>query len=1227
MTTVLDQLKSVLKDRIMVLDGGMGTMIQQYGLTEAQYRGDQFKDHSKLLQGNNDLLSLTQPDIICAIHRAYLEAGADFIETNTFSANSISQADYELADQAYALNLASAKLAKAVAHDMTQETPDKPRYVVGTLGPTNRTATISPDVNNPSFRNITFEQLVESYTQAVCGLMDGGVDLLMIETIFDTLNSKAAIFAVEQVFDERGVSLPLMISGTITDASGRTLSGQTIAGFWTSVKHARVFSIGINCALGAEAMRPYIEELASLSDAYICVYPNAGQPNEFGEYDQTAEEMACLVEEFAACGFLNIVGGCCGTTPAHIQAISQHMHAHAPHVPPEPDLHPCYSGLERLEVRSDANFINVGERTNVSGSARFAKLIRNSEFETALEVALAQVDNGAQIIDVNMDDAMLDSAHAMSVFLNYIASEPNISRVPIMIDSSKWSVIEAGLKCVQGKCIVNSISMKEGEKNFIHQAKLCLRYGAAVVVMAFDEAGQADSCARKVDICCRAYKILVEQVGFLAQDIIFDPNIFAVATGIEEHNNYALDFIEATREIKRLCPGVLISGGVSNVSFSFRGNNLVREAMHAVFLYHAVQAGMDMGIVNAGMLQIYEEIEPELRTYVEDVILNRRDDATDRLLEAADTYKGDGGAQKKKDMRWRAQEVNERLSHALVNGITEFIEEDTELARQGFDKALEVIEGPLMAGMGVVGDLFGAGKMFLPQVVKSARVMKKAVAYLLPFLEAEKAQAGLSASQKGKVLMATVKGDVHDIGKNIVGVVMQCNNYEVIDLGVMVPCEKILATAKAEQVDVIGLSGLITPSLDEMVHVAKEMKRLNFDVPLLIGGATTSRVHTAVKIDPHYDHCVIYIKDASRTAPVLSKLLGQDKPNFISNLKTEYNEVRERHGQRVAKKHWLSMEQARANRLKLDWASYVPPVPKFLGTREVGEFDLSILRQCIDWTPFFRAWGLSGRYPDILDHDKMGTQARELYQDAQIMLDQIIDEHWVIAKGAIGFFPANTVHYDDVELYTDEQRQEVMTCFHHLRQQNQKPPGRSNKSLADFIAPKETGLSDYLGVFIVTAGLGLDDKAKQFEQNNDDYSSIMLKALGDRLAEAAAEYLHKCVRKEYWGYAADEFLDNNDLIKETYRGIRPAPGYPACPDHSEKRALFHLLDPSNTIGVHLTESMAMWPASSVCGCYYSHPESRYFSLGVINEHQVKDYSERKAMDYDEAMDWLKVNLA
>jgi 5-methyltetrahydrofolate--homocysteine methyltransferase len=1208
-------LEETLQQRIMLLDGAMGTMIQSYRLEEKDYRAERFANHPVALLGNHDVLSLTRPEIIKAIHLAYLEAGSDFIETNTFNSTSISQADYQLEDESYEINLAGAKVARLAADEMTQKTPDKPRYVVGVLGPTNRTASMSPDVNRPEFRNTSFDELVESYTISLKGLIDGGVDLLMLETVFDTLNCKASIYAIETFFAENNMRLPLMISGTITDASGRTLSGQTISAFWHSVEHAKPFAIGINCALGAEEMRPHLQELATIADCYICAHPNAGLPNEFAEYDQTPEQMAAFIQEFAESGFINIVGGCCGTTPQHIAALAKVVEKISPRKKPAVNPHCCLSGLEAFTISPTSNFTNVGERTNVSGSARFAKLIRAENYEEALSVARQQVENGAQIIDVNMDDAMLESEQAMEIFMKLIASEPDISRVPIMIDSSKWSVIEAGLKCVQGKSIVNSISLKEGEDAFLNYAREVFRYGAAVIVMAFDEEGQADTKIRKVNICKRAYDLLVNQVGFKPCDVIFDPNIFAVATGIEEHNSYAKDFIEAVIEIKKECPGALISGGVSNVSFSFRGNNPVREAMHSVFLYHAIKAGMDMGIVNAGQLQIYEAIPADLKECVEDIILNRRDDATDRLLAMSDSVQA-VSVEEEKDPEWRRLRVNERLSHALVKGITDFIVEDTEEARLQCERPIQVIEGPLMDGMNVVGDLFGAGKMFLPQVVKSARVMKKAVAYLLPFIEEEKT----SLSHKGKILMATVKGDVHDIGKNIVGVVMQCNGYEVIDLGVMVPCEKILKTAQEERVDIIGLSGLITPSLDEMSHIATEMQRLNFKTTILIGGATTSRVHTAVKIDPHYDHSVVYVKDASRSIPMLSKLLGDDAESFQNEIATEYEEVRKRHEGKKSKVDWLTLEEARDNKKLIDWSSYVPPKPTFIG-RKVLEFDLNKLIDYIDWMPFFRAWELAGKFPAILTDKIVGEQAQTLFTDAKNMLKKIIDENLLEAKGVLGFYSANSVDHDDIVLYTDETRKKSLMTLHHLRQQNRKPPGKTNKALSDFIAPKETGLKDYIGVFAVTAGVGLDELAKQYEKNHDDYNSILLKALGDRLAEASAEYLHEQVRKHYWGYASKEKFCNEELIKEKYQGIRPAPGYPACPDHTEKELLFELLNPEE-IGISLTKNMAMWPASSVSGFYYSHPESEYFGVGKINQDQVEDYAARKASSYDTIFKWL-----
>ncbi len=1214
-------LKARLNERILVLDGAMGTMIQKYQLSEEQYRGERFAGHPSSLKGNNDLLSLTQPQIIAEIHQQYLDAGADIIETNTFNANAISQLDYDLADLAYELNLSSAQLARRVADAMTLKTPAKPRYVMGGLGPTNRTASLSPNVNNPAARNVDFDQLVAAYTTAVEALHAGGVDGFLIETVFDTLNAKAAIYAVETFFAKIGTRLPLMISGTITDASGRTLSGQTVEAFWTSVKHAQPLSIGLNCALGAAEMRPYLAVLSQIADTYICAYPNAGLPNQFGEYDQDPEEMAGYIQDFAESGFVNIVGGCCGTGPAHIAAMAQAVERIAPRVIPTIQPYCRLSGLEMLEIRPETNFVNVGERTNVSGSARFARLIREEQYEEALAVARQQVENGAQIIDINMDDAMLDAISAMRTFLNLVATEPDISKVPIMIDSSKWEILQAGLKCIQGKGIVNSISMKEGEAQFIEQAEIVRRFGAAVVVMAFDEEGQADTEERKVSICKRAYKILTERVGFAPQDIIFDPNIFAVATGIKEHDDYANTYIRAVKRIKLECPGALISGGVSNVSFSFRGNDPVREAMHSVFLYHAIQAGMDMGIVNAGQLQIYAQIPPDLKACVEDVILNRREDATERLLDMSASLKGTMGQVSVRDLAWREQPVAARLTHSLVNGITDFIEIDVEEARQQFAKTIEVIEGPLMDGMNVVGDLFGEGKMFLPQVVKSARVMKKAVAYLLPFIESEKEVGGADSAFKGKILMATVKGDVHDIGKNIVGIIMQCNGYQVIDLGVMVPCDKILTVAKEEKVDIIGLSGLITPSLDEMVHVAKEMQRLGFTIPLLIGGATTSPTHTAVKIDPHYDHAVVYVKDASRSVPVLSKLLGSSKTDYLKALKLEYDQIRKVHGNKKADADWISLQQAQESRIKLYFA---PVKPNFLG-QKVLDLDIAVLRDYIDWTPFFFAWQLRGQYPQIFKSPSFGKEAQKLFTEANAMLDEIIATKSLQAKAVFGIFPANSIHHDDVEIYADATRAVVLKQFSHLRQQKPKPDAKPNKCLADFIAPKETGVVDYLGAFVVTAGLGLPELLAHYDEDHDDYHNIMAKILADRLAEAAAEYLHEQVRKHYWGYAADEVLSKAELIAEKYQGIRPAPGYPACPDHTEKWPLFDLLHPEQ-VGVSLTESLAMWPASSVSGFYYAHPEAHYFVVGKINAEQVQNYAKRKNINKIKMAEWLQSNL-
>lgn len=1218
MKTYLEQ---QLKKRILILDGGMGTMIQSYRLQETDYRGNRFRNFSHDLKGNNDLLCLTQPNIITEIHTTYLKAGADLIETNNFNANAISLADYQMSDLAYEINLAAATLAKQAADKMTQETPDRPRFVIGTLGPTNRTASLSPDVNDPSFRNISFDELVSAYTTTIRGLVDGHVDILMIETIFDTLNCKAAIFAVEKYFADHHISLPLMISGTITDASGRLLSGQTPAAFWHSIRHAKPLSVGLNCALGTAALRPYIQELAKIADTYISIYPNAGLPNAFGEYDETPEMMATTLAEFANEGLINIAGGCCGTTPAHIEAIAnalQNIKPHSiPHIPKACRL----SGLEPLIIDKDSLFVNVGERTNVTGSSRFAELIRNENYSAALEIAREQVLNGAQIIDVNMDEGMLDTQTVMVKFLNLIAAEPDIARVPIMIDSSKWSVIEAGLKCIQGKGIINSISLKDGETAFIEKAKLAKRYGAAIVVMAFDEQGQADTQERKLAICTRCYNLLVTQIDFPPEDIIFDPNIFAVGTGLEEHNNYALDFIHATKQIKQTLPYALVSGGVSNVSFAFRGNNPVREAIHAVFLYHAIRAGMDMGIVNAGNLAIYADIPPELLIRVEDVIFNRRSDATDRLLEIAESVKGQTKI-KTDDPSWREKPVSDRLSHALIHGINTFIVEDTEEARLSFERPLQIIEGPLMAGMNVVGDLFGAGKMFLPQVVKSARVMKQAVAHLIPFIENEKTAA---SKAKGKILMATVKGDVHDIGKNIVGVVLRCNNYEVIDLGVMVSCEKILATAQEEKVDIIGLSGLITPSLEEMTHVAQEMQRQKFSIPLLIGGATTSRTHTAIKIEPHYSG-TIHVVDASRAVGVASQLLNDNSKNtFLQETKTEYDKLRERHQNKNTEAKLISIAEARANKPKLDWSNHTIIKPSFLGLKTFSDYPLTDLISFIDWSPFFQAWELSGSYPKILDDKIVGEAAKNLFNDAQHILKQIIENKWLQAKAVVGFFPANSVG-DDIEVYTDENRNKFLTKFHMLRQQTRKPDGKPNFCLADFIAPKSSGIPDYLGGFAVTAGIGLDAQVTQFEKNHDDFNSILLKALGDRLVEAFAEHLHQRVRKEFWGYMPTENLNNEELIAEKYCGIRPAPGYPACPDHTEKPSLFTLLNATANTGISLTENFAMWPASSVSGFYFAHPQSQYFGLGKINEDQVIDYAGRKEMESSLVKKWLAQHL-
>ncbi|MES2408044.1 MAG: methionine synthase [Pseudomonadota bacterium] len=1225
MTTRTDSLLAALKKRILILDGAMGTMIQSYKLEEADYRGSRFADFPHDLKGNNDLLALTQPHIIRAIHAAYLEAGADILETNSFNATSISMADYHMQDLVYELNVEAARLARSAADEYSAKTPDKPRFVAGILGPTSRTASMSPDVNDPGYRNVSFDELVIAYTEATRGLVDGGVDILMVETIFDTLNAKAALFAVEKYFDEHGLRLPIMISGTITDASGRTLSGQTTEAFLNSVRHVRPLSIGLNCALGASELRQYVEELSAKADCFVSAHPNAGLPNAFGEYDETPAAMVDQIRPWAAAGMLNVIGGCCGTTPAHIKAIREAVETYPPRVIPEIEKKLRISGLEPFNLGKGDLFVNVGERTNVTGSKMFARLIINGQYDEALAVARTQVEAGAQIIDINMDEGMLDAEAAMVRFLNLIASEPDIARVPIMIDSSKWSIIEAGLKCVQGKCIVNSISMKEGEAEFIERAKLCRRYGAAVIVMAFDEVGQADTKTRKVEICTRAYKILTEQLDFPPEDIIFDPNIFAVATGIEEHNNYAVDFIEAVREIKRTLPFAKISGGVSNVSFSFRGNDPVREAIHTVFLYYAIQAGMDMGIVNAGQLGVYDQIPADLLAHVEDVILNRRPDATERMVEFADSVKGSAKEQVE-DLSWRETPVGERLTHALVKGITTYIIEDTEEARQQAERPIHVIEGALMDGMNVVGDLFGAGKMFLPQVVKSARVMKQAVAHLIPFIEEEKLLSGVAAEAKGKIIMATVKGDVHDIGKNIVGVVLACNNYDVVDLGVMVPAAKILQAAVDEKADIIGLSGLITPSLEEMAHVAKEMERLGMKLPLLIGGATTSLAHTAVKIEPNYSGATVYVKDASRAVGVCTQLLSPDlRDDYMAEVKADYIRIRESHKGKRAQSKRATLAQARANALVTDWNAYTPPVPKQLGLQVFKDYPLAEIARYIDWTPFFQTWELHGRYPKILQDDVVGEEARKLFADAKAMMKRIIDENWLHANGVIGLFPANRVN-DDIEIYADESRSQVAMTYHALRQQMEKPPGRPNMCLADFIAPKDSGVKDYIGAFAVTSGLDMDERVAAYEKNLDDYNAILFKSLADRFAEAFAECMHARVRREFWGYASDETLSDEELIDEKYRGIRPAPGYPACPEHSEKAPLFELLHATENTGMQLTESYAMLPASSVSGFYFSHPESSYFAVAKIDRDQLEDYAQRKDWDIATAERWLAPNL-
>jgi 5-methyltetrahydrofolate--homocysteine methyltransferase len=1225
-------IRKELEKRILVIDGAMGTMIQRYQLTEADFRGERFREHASDLQGNNDLLNITRPDIIKAIHAEYLDAGADIIETNTFSTQRISLADYNLEELAYELSYEGARIAREVADEYNLKTPGKPRFVAGAVGPTNRTASLSPDVNDPGYRAVTFDDLAEAYYDQVRGLVDGGSDMLLVETIFDTLNAKAALFAINRYANESGKHLPIMISGTITDASGRTLSGQTVEAFWDSVRHANLLSVGLNCALGAKEMRPHLAELSEKANVYISAYPNAGLPNEFGQYDETAHETAHQIDDFIKNGLVNIVGGCCGTTPEHIKCIAEKAAKYQPRHIPQIEPYLRLSGLEAVTITPESIFVNVGERTNITGSPKFSKLILAEDYEAALTVARQQVEGGAQVIDINMDEGMIDSEAVMVKFLNLVASEPDIAKLPIMIDSSKWTVIEAGLKCIQGKGIVNSISLKEGEDKFKEQARKILSYGAATVVMAFDETGQADSLQRRTEICKRSYDILVNEVGFPPQDIIFDPNILTVATGLEEHNNYAVDFIDATRWIKQNLPYAKVSGGVSNISFSFRGNNTVREAMHSAFLYHAIKAGMDMGIVNAGMLEVYEEIPKNLLELVEDVLLNRRPDATERLVEFADTIKSKG-KEIVRDEEWRKDPVAKRLSHALVKGIIEYLDDDVEEARQQYAKPLEVIEGPLMDGMNIVGDLFGAGKMFLPQVVKSARVMKKAVAYLLPFIELEKQRvidAGEDSSgsraNAGKILMATVKGDVHDIGKNIVGVVLACNNFEVIDLGVMVPAQRIIEEAKKQNVDIIGLSGLITPSLDEMVHFAKEMEREGFTIPLIIGGATTSRIHAAVKVDPNYSGAAIHVLDASRSVTVCSSLMSKDNRDaYIRGIKDEYAKAREAHLNKKSDKRFVSIAEARRSKFQISLDGDVAPKPTFTGTKVFENYPLEELLPYIDWTPFFHTWELRGSFPKIFADKFVGDEAKKLYDDAQLLLKKIVDEKLLQANGVIGFWPANSIG-DDIELYTDDSRKILLTRIHTLRQQAEKVKGDPYYALSDFISTKESGVPDYFGGFAVTTGLGCDELVAKFEADYDDYNSIMAKALADRLAEAFAEKMHELVRKEYWGYSKGEQLSTDDLIKEDYQGIRPAPGYPACPDHTEKTTLFELLKAEDNAHMHLTESLAMTPAASVSGFYFAHPQARYFGLGKISKDQVEDYAQRKNMPLEDVERWLGPNI-
>lgn len=1216
-------LEQQLSQRILILDGAMGTMIQAYKFEEQDYRGDRFSDWHLDVKGNNDLLVLTQPDIIKAIHGEYLAAGADIIETNTFNATTIAMVDYDMQEQSVEINYQAAKIARQIADEFTAKTPDKPRFVAGVLGPTNRTCSISPDVNDPAFRNVTFDQLKDAYIESTKALIEGGSDIILIETIFDTLNAKAAIFAVETVFDELGVKYPVMISGTITDASGRTLSGQTTEAFYNSLRHVKPISFGLNCALGPVELRQYVQELSRIADTAVSAHPNAGLPNAFGEYDFSVEDMNEHVAEWASSGFLNIIGGCCGTTPEHIAGMAISVANITPRKVEPREIACRLSGLEALTIDKDSLFVNVGERTNVTGSAIFKRLITEENYDQAIAVALQQVENGAQIIDINMDEGMLDSKAAMIRFLNLIAGEPDIAKVPIMLDSSKWDILEEGLKCIQGKGVVNSISLKEGEENFRHQAELLRRYGAAVIVMAFDEEGQADTRVRKFEICQRAYHILVDEIGFPAEDIIFDPNIFAVATGIDEHNNYAVDFIEAVADIKQNLPYAMISGGVSNVSFSFRGNNPVREAIHAVFLYHAIKNGMDMGIVNAGQLAIYSDIPEDLRLAVEDVIQNSDDGATERLLDVAEQYRGQTGTKDNKaDLTWRELPVNKRLEYSLVKGINEFIVEDTEAARLAATRPLDVIEGPLMDGMNVVGDLFGAGEMFLPQVVKSARVMKQAVAHLNPYIEAEKTVA----SSNGKIVLATVKGDVHDIGKNIVGVVLQCNNYDIVDLGVMVSCDEILRVAKEQNADVIGLSGLITPSLDEMVHVAKEMQRQGFEIPLLIGGATTSKAHTAVKIEHQYKQPVIYVPNASRSVSVVSSLLSDElRPAFVERQDLEYKKVRERHYKKGPRSSLISIEDARKNATPISFDQYTPKTPNQLGVTVLDELDLNEVRKYIDWTPFFMTWQLSGKYPLILKHEVIGGEATKLFNDANAMIDDVINNKKLTAKAVFGLFPAER-QQDDLIVFADDERSEKLMRLHQLRQQSKKPVGQYNRCLADYVADKASGVKDYMGAFAVSAGFGCDDLVKEYDAQHDDYNSILAKAVADRLAEAAAEYLHEKIRKEYWGYAPDEAFDNDALIREQYQGIRPAPGYPACPEHTEKGLLWKLLNVQENIGMELTSSFAMWPGAAVSGWYFAHPDSKYFAVAKVAKDQVLDYAARKEMTIEQAERWLSSNL-